>query len=112
MSLHALNAISPVDGRYQELTSELSSYFSEGALMKYRLHVEIEYFLSLAELNFPQLPGIQNTDVEKLRNLYRNFTPQDALNIKAKEKITNHDVKALEYFLKEKLIELGLQKSK
>jgi adenylosuccinate lyase len=112
MSLHALNAISPVDGRYHELTSELSSYFSEGALMKYRLLVEVEYLLSLAELNLPQLSGINNTDGDKLRNLYRNFSPQDALNIKSKEKTTNHDVKALEYFLKEKLIESGLQKCK
>ncbi len=108
MSLFALNAISPVDGRYHELTSDLSAYFSESALMKYRLQVEIEYFIALWEIQLPQFVNNQKTDFNKLRDVYRNFSENDAIAIKSKEKITNHDVKALEYFLKEKLTSLGL----
>src|SRR4051812_13159277 len=102
MSQTSLSAVSPVDGRYYSLTSELSKYFSEEALMKYRLLVEVEYFIALCEIPLPQLSGI-NPDVEKLRDIYRKFSSADAVNIKEKEKITNHDVKALEYFIKDKL---------
>ena len=108
MSLHSLNAISPVDGRYHELTEEVSHYFSEEALMKYRLIVEVEYFIALWEIPLPQFKNSQKPDFEKLRSIYRDFSSNDALNIKEKEKITNHDVKALEYFLKEKLSAYGL----
>ena len=112
MSLQSLNAISPVDGRYHELTSELSLYFSEEALMKYRLLVEVEYFIALWEIPLPRFEKTQRPDFEKLRNVYRNFSSNDAVNIKEKEKITNHDVKALEYFLKEKLSGLALDNYK
>lgn len=107
MEFNPLNAISPIDGRYQQQTQELSAYFSEAALMKYRLIVEVEYFISLCELPLPQLKDVDHSGFEKLRNIYRSFTEKDALEIKAHEKITNHDVKALEYFLKDKLSELG-----
>ncbi len=107
MEFNPLNAISPIDGRYQQQTQELSAYFSEAALMKYRLIVEVEYFISLCELPLPQLKDVDLSGFEKLRNIYRSFTEKDALEIKAHEKITNHDVKALEYFLKDKLSELG-----
>lgn len=107
MEFNPLNAISPIDGRYQQQTQELSAYFSEAALMKYRLIVEVEYFISLCELPLPQLKDVDHSGFEKLKNIYRSFTEKDALEIKAHEKITNHDVKALEYFLKDKLSELG-----
>ena len=112
MASHSLNAISPIDGRYHELTSELSHYFSEEALMKYRLLVEIEYFIALWEIPLPHFEGTQRPDFEKLRSIYRNFSSENAINIKGKEKITNHDVKALEYFLKEKLTGLALEEYK
>ncbi len=112
MASHSLIAISPIDGRYHELTSELSHYFSEEALMKYRLHVEIEYFIALWEIPLPHFEGTQRPDFEKLRSIYRNFSSENAINIKGKEKITNHDVKALEYFLKEKLTGLALDEYK
>ena len=108
MSLNSLNAISPVDGRYHELTSALSLYFSEEALMKFRLQVEIEYFISLWEIPLPAFEKAQKPDFEKLRSIYKDFSSKDAIQIKEKEKITNHDVKALEYFLKEKLTEFSL----
>ncbi len=112
MANNSLNAISPVDGRYSELTSELSLYFSEEALMKYRLLVEVEYFIALWEIPLPQLSKAKKPGFDELRNIYLNFSSDDAVNIKAKEKITNHDVKALEYFLKEKLFGLGLNEFK
>jgi adenylosuccinate lyase len=111
-SLQSLNAISPLDGRYSEITQELSLYFSEQALMKYRLLVEVEYFVALWEIPLPKLSSSKKPDFEKLRDLYRNFNSDDAIKIKEKEKITNHDVKALEYFLKDKLNELGLSEYK
>lgn len=107
MESNPLNAVSPIDGRYQQQTQELSVYFSEAALMKYRLIVEVEYFISLCELPLPQLKEVDHSGFEKLRNIYRTFSEKDALEIKAHEKTTNHDVKALEYFLKDKLSEFG-----
>lgn len=106
--LHELNAVSPIDGRYRNKTQSLSSYFSEEALIKYRVLVEVEYFISLCELPLPQLKGIQVGVFESLRNLYLNFTSEDAKVIKETEKITNHDVKAVEYFIKDKFDALGL----
>src|SRR3954470_19864912 len=104
MENYSLKAISPVDGRYAGQTSELTGYFSEEALMKYRLLVEVEYFIALAEIPLPQLKNSQ-INAESLRNIYRNFSTADAITIKQTEKVTNHDVKALEYFLKNKLEE-------
>lgn len=106
--LHELNAVSPIDGRYRNKTQSLSSYFSEEALIKYRVLVEVEYFIALCELPLPQLKGIQVGVFESLRNLYLNFTSEDAQVIKDTEKITNHDVKAVEYFIKDKFDALGL----
>lgn len=106
--LHELNAVSPIDGRYRSKTQALSAYFSEEALIKYRVLVEVEYFIALCELPLPQLKGIQVGVFESLRNLYINFTSEDALVIKETEKITNHDVKAVEYFIKDKFDALGL----
>lgn len=108
-TLHPLNAISPIDGRYRHKVSDLSAYFSESALMKYRVQVEIEYFISLCELPLPQLESVPATVFEALRSVYLDFSHEDALEIKAIEATTNHDVKAVEYFLKEKFkaFELG-----
>ena len=107
--LHELNAVSPIDGRYRSKTQALSAYFSEEALIKYRVLVEVEYFIALCELPLPQLKGIQVGVFESLRNLYLNFTSEDAQVIKETEKITNHDVKAVEYFIKDKFDGLGLE---
>ncbi len=107
--LHELNAVSPIDGRYRSKTQSLSAYFSEEALIKYRVLVEIEYFIALCELPLPQLKGIQVGAFESLRNLYLNFTSEDAQVIKETEKVTNHDVKAVEYFIKNKFDALGLE---
>ncbi len=107
MESNPLNSISPIDGRYRNQTEEMSAYFSEAALMRYRLIVEVEYFISLCQLPLPQLKNAPSEGFEKLRDVYRNFTDADAENIKVREKITNHDVKALEYFLKDKLVEFG-----
>jgi adenylosuccinate lyase len=107
MDSHALTAISPVDGRYKNQTQELASFFSEEALMKYRLKVEVEYFLALCEIPLPQLKNIDKKPTDRFRDLYRNFSRKDSLQIKEKEAITNHDVKALEYFLKDKMKDLG-----
>jgi adenylosuccinate lyase len=106
--LHELNAVSPIDGRYRSKTQSLSAYFSEEALIKYRVLVEIEYFIALCELPLPQLKGIQVGAFESLRNLYLNFTSEDAQVIKDTEKVTNHDVKAVEYFIKDQFDRLGL----
>ena len=100
MQLTELNAVSPIDGRYRSKTKSLSTYFSEEALIKYRVLVEIEYFIALCEANLPQLSGINPTIYEDLRNIYKNFSTEDALWIKETEKTTNHDVKAVEYFIK------------
>ena len=112
MSLNSLNAISPIDGRYRSKVEELGKYFSEEALIKYRVHVEIEYFISLCEIPLPQLADIDASIFNDLRNIYENFSTEDALAIKAIEKITNHDVKAVEYFIKDKFDTLGLSQYK
>ena len=108
MNLSALSAISPIDGRYHASTKELSSYFSEAALIKFRVYVEIEYFISLCELPLPQLKHFNNLKFEALRAIYTNFNDSDAEAVKQIEKTTNHDVKAVEYFIKEKFAQLGL----
>jgi adenylosuccinate lyase len=112
MTLTALSAISPIDGRYRNTTSELADYFSEYALIKYRVFVEIEYFIALCEHPLPQLHDFDKKVSEKLRGIYQNFTENDAQRIKDIEKITNHDVKAVEYFIKQEFDKLGLEKYK
>ena len=112
MSLTTLNAVSPIDGRYRGKTKSLSNYFSEGALIKYRVLVEVEYFIALCEADLPQLKGVSPIVFDSLRNLYKNFTTEDAQWIKESEKITNHDVKAVEYFIKDKFESLGLSSYK
>lgn len=112
MSLSSLNAISPIDGRYRNKVEELSIYFSEEALIKYRVLVEIEYFIALCELKLPQLAEINSTNYASLRKIYTEFSTEDALKIKDIEKTTNHDVKAVEYFIKDKFSGLGLSKYK
>ncbi len=111
MALSSLTAVSPVDGRYYNATHELAAYFSEFALIKYRVLVEIEYFISLTTSGIPQLQHFDGSLNEKLRDIYRNFTIEDAQWIKDKEKITNHDVKAVEYFIKDKFELFGLHDS-
>lgn len=111
-NLSELNAISPVDGRYRNKTAALSGYFSEEALIKYRVLVEIEYFIALCELPLPQLSGVDKSTFTPLRDLYKNFSSEDALQIKEIEKTTNHDVKAVEYFIKAAFDKLGLQEYK
>lgn len=110
--LTALNAISPIDGRYRSKTIALSPYFSEEALIRYRVLVEIEYFIALCEIPLPQLTGVDKTVFEPLRDLYRNFSQADALWIKETEKTTNHDVKAVEYFIKDRFDAMGLSQYK
>ncbi len=112
MQLTELNAVSPIDGRYRSKTKSLSAYFSEEALIKYRVLVEIEYFISLCELPLPQLKNVDAKVFSELRNIYLNFSTQDALWIKESEKTTNHDVKAVEYFIKEKFEKLKLSQYK
>ena len=107
-----LTAISPIDGRYQEKTKELSDYFSEYALIKYRVFVEIQYFIALVQHPLPQLTDFQEEKIEQLDNIFEQFSLPDAINIKNIEKTTNHDVKAVEYFLKQKFDELGLSEYK
>ena len=112
MQLTELNAISPIDGRYRSKTSSLAPYFSEEALIKYRVLVEIEYFIALREADLPQLAKIDKSVYESLRTIYKNFSTEDALWIKETEKTTNHDVKAVEYFIKTKFESLGLDEFK
>ncbi len=112
MSIFPLQAISPIDGRYASKTQSLSVYFSEEALIKYRVLVEIEYFIALCEQPLPQLANIDSSLFEKLRAIYTSFSSEDALAIKEIEKVTNHDVKAVEYFIKEKFDALGLEQYK
>ncbi len=112
MSLNALIAISPVDGRYNSKVENLWKYFSEFALIKYRLFTEIEYFVALCEIPLPQLADIPTEKLEKLRELHQNFSVEDAQRIKDIESITNHDVKAVEYFIKEEFDKLELSKYK
>jgi adenylosuccinate lyase len=111
-TLNELNAVSPIDGRYRSKTQSLAPYFSEEALIKYRVLVEVEYFIALCEIPLPQLESIDSSVFESLRAIYKNFSTQDALWIKETEKVTNHDVKAVEYFIKEKFEKLGLSKYK
>jgi adenylosuccinate lyase len=107
MELRELTAISPIDGRYRSKTEPLAAYFSEYALVRYRVRVEIEYFITLCELPLPQLQDVDHSLFEPLRDIYRNFTVADAQRVKDIEAITNHDVKAVEYFIKEKIDELA-----
>jgi len=112
MQLTALNAISPIDGRYRNKTEKLGLYFSEEGLIKYRVIVEIEYFIALCELPLPQLNGVDVKLFDVLRKIYQDFSEKDALRIKEIETVTNHDVKAVEYFIKEKFDAIGLSDSK
>ena len=107
MSLDTLTAISPIDGRYRGKTEKLADYFSEYALIRYRVRVEIEYFISLCELPLPQLKGFDHNLFERLRDIYRKLDEKDAARVKEIEKTTNHDVKAVEYFIKEEFDKIG-----
>lgn len=107
MDLNLLTAVSPIDGRYRGKTEPLAEYFSEYALIRYRVRVEIEYFITLCELPLPQLEGFDHELFGRLRDIYRNFTTTDAQRVKDIEKVTNHDVKAVEYFIKEQLDAIG-----
>lgn len=109
MELNTLTAISPVDGRYRRITNELAQYFSEFGLIKYRVQVEIDYFILLSQQGLAQLPTLSASQIENLKSIYKNFSFADAEVIKETEKTTNHDVKAVEYFVKEKLTAQGLQ---
>jgi adenylosuccinate lyase len=111
-TLNELNAISPIDGRYRSKTLSLAPFFSEEALIKYRVLVEIEYFIALCEVPLPQLKNVNPNLFDSLRNIYKNFSTQDALWIKETEKVTNHDVKAVEYFIKDAFEKLGLSEYK
>ena len=111
MELNALTAISPIDGRYRRVTKDLAQYFSEAALIQYRLKVEIEYFIALCEIPLPQLSEVKPDIYPQLRDIYKNFTEDDASAVKEIEKTTNHDVKAVEYFIKDKMGALGLSES-
>ena len=110
--LTALTAVSPIDGRYHSKTQSLSQYFSEAALIRYRVKVEVEYFIALCELPLPALKDVPSATAEQLRDIYRNFTLADAQRVKDIEAITNHDVKAVEYLLKEKFDTMGLSQYK
>ena len=108
MSLNPLSAISPIDGRYHKQTARLSEYFSEFGLIRYRVRVEIEYFIALCEIPLPQLKEVEASNFDSLREIYRHFSESDAHIIKEIERTTNHDVKAVEYFLKGKFDDMGL----
>jgi adenylosuccinate lyase len=112
MIQEGLSSIAPVDGRYRDKTLELIPYFSEWALFKYRIQIEVEYFIALCELPLPQLVDFDISNFNELRNLYADFSLEDAEQIKHFERTTNHDVKAVEYFIKEKMTEMGLSKWK
>ena len=107
MELSKLTAVSPIDGRYSDKTEALGEYFSEYALVRYRVRVEIEYFIALCELPLPQLETFDRQLFERLRDIYRRFTPADAQRVKDIERVTNHDVKAVEYFIKEEFDKIG-----
>ena len=107
MELNILTAISPIDGRYRGKAEPFAGYFSEFALIKYRVFVEIEYFIALCELPIPQLSGVDKAIFPRLREIYKNFTLEDATRVKNIEKVTNHDVKAVEYFIKEQFDAIG-----
>jgi len=110
--LTALTAVSPIDGRYHSKTQNLSQYFSEAALIRYRVKVEVEYFIALCELPLPALAGVPADTAQRLRDIYRDFTLDDAQRVKDIESVTNHDVKAVEYLLKEKFDQMGLAQYK
>ncbi len=112
MSLNPLKAISPIDGRYASTTAPLSQFFSEYGLMRYRVLVEIEYFIALCEKSLPELKSFPKNKFESLRSIYNNFSDEDAMEIKEIEKTTNHDVKAVEYFIKNEFDKLGLESFK
>ena len=107
MELDLLTAISPVDGRYRGKTAPLADYFSEYALIRYRVRVEIEYFITLCELPLPQLASFDHALFDRLRDIYRSFNEESAQHVKDIEKVTNHDVKAVEYFIKEEFDKIG-----
>ncbi|MDB9774994.1 adenylosuccinate lyase [Vicingaceae bacterium] len=111
MDFNNLNAISPIDGRYRRHTESIEKYFSEAALIQYRIKVEVEYFIALCELPLPQLKDVDPSMYPTLRGLYLNFKNEDAARVKEIEKVTNHDVKAVEYFIKEKIADVGLGES-
>ena len=108
MSNFSLLAVSPVDGRYSRQTEPLREYFSEYALIRYRVRVEIEYFIALCRIPLPQLADFDASGFEALRDIYRTMTPEDAAKVKEIEKVTNHDVKAVEYYIKDKFKEMGI----
>ena len=110
MDNHALLAVSPIDGRYAGQTAVLRNYFSEFALIRYRVRVEIEYFIALCEIPLPQLADFDRSRFEALRDIYRNMGPEDAAKVKDIEKTTNHDVKAVEYYIKDRFKEMGIMK--
>lgn len=110
--MQSLTAISPIDGRYRDKVESLANYFSESALIRYRVKVEVEYFITLCELPLPQLQDFDHSLFEQLREIYLNFTTDDAQKVKDIEKVTNHDVKAVEYFIKAKFDELNLENFK
>ena len=107
MELNSLTAISPIDGRYRQKVDDLGAYFSEFGLIKYRLMVEIEYFIALCELPLPQLADFKKENFASLRSIYKDLSLQEAEEIKSTEKVTNHDIKAIEYYLKEKFSRSG-----
>ena len=109
MELNKLTAISPVDGRYRSKTEALSEYFSEYGLIKYRVMVEVEYFIALCQAGVPQLSDVSSEQYEELKKIYTDFSVEDAQKVKDIEKVTNHDVKAVEYFVKEQFETLGLE---
>lgn len=110
MDTHSLLAVSPVDGRYASKSEPLRAYFSEFALIRYRIRVEIEYFIALCEIPLPQLADVDNEKFSMMRDIYLNLTPEQAMEVKEIEKTTNHDVKAVEYFIKRHFHEMGLDK--
>ena len=112
MELSSITAVSPIDGRYRNKTNELSDYFSEYALFKYRVQSEIEYFIALCKIPLPDLSEFETKHFDRLRDIYRTFSPSDAISIKQIEKTTNHDIKAVEYFVKECFEEIGLSEYK
>ena len=108
MDNHSLLAVSPIDGRYSRQTEPLREYFSEYALIRYRVRIEIEYFIALCQIPLPQLADFDRSRFEALRDIYRNMTPEDAAKVKEIEKVTNHDVKAVEYFIKDRFKEMDI----
>ena len=112
MNENNLNSISPIDGRYFDKTKSLKKYFSEKALIYYRLKVEIEYFIALCKVKIPQLNSFNQKKFEDLKKIYLDFSIDDAIEIKKIEKVTNHDVKAVEYFLRQRFDELGISEFK